>query len=318
LTPRNLILLLIFLSATALSKPSDQGPLSFMQRDTNGDGRLTQSESGLSLAVFSHFDQSASGELSLGEFNDYWVDVAPAPQLQNVQYGEHAQQSLDLFLPEDPTGEVPLILWIHGGSWQRGSKRGCPFQTLISRGFAVASIDYRLAPENRFPAQLDDCVAALAWIETEARDRGFKIGEVTAIGLSAGGHLSLLLGCSGAVDKVVSFAAPVNLTDQRAWSAYRETLEALVGSPLETKVELLKAASPQLLVGNQDGEVFLLHGLDDRRIPFDQSLQMSASAAAAGWDVRMRLVPDGGHTVVGGPEAWASILNFLDVPRSVR
>ncbi|MFM7737764.1 MAG: alpha/beta hydrolase fold domain-containing protein [Planctomycetota bacterium] len=78
----------------------------------------------------------------------------------------HERQTLDLFLPEKADGPLPLIIWIHGGGWQTGSKEGCPplRNGYTERGYAVASINYRLSGHAVFPAQIEDCKAAIRWL----------------------------------------------------------------------------------------------------------------------------------------------------------
>src|SRR5271165_5091820 len=79
--------------------------------------------------------------------------------LRDLQYveGGHERNRLDLYLPDKAEGRLPLVVWIHGGGWQAGSKEGCPAVFLVAKGYAVASINYRLSQHAVFPAQIEDC-----------------------------------------------------------------------------------------------------------------------------------------------------------------
>ena len=283
---------------------------SFLQRDLDGNGRLTPTEAGLSNEEFSRLDESQNGELSLGEFEDYWNRVTAEPDLKDAPYGnQSSRQVLDLYLPANPKGKVPLLLWIHGGSWKEGDKEACPFQTLTQHGVAVASLHYRFTDEALFPGQLTDCEAAIRFLSQEAENRGLQFGPVTACGLSAGGHLSLMLAGTGSVDTAIAFGAPMDLTPEEAREGYRETLERFVGAPLD--LEKLKAASPLHNLGRRGTRYLLVHGTEDRTVPYQQALQMAGALAKSQVDVELFLIPQGSHTVVGGPVLWNRIVALL-------
>lgn len=285
-----------------------QAQENFLQRDADGNGRLTTSEAGLSPEEFQKLDTSGNGELSLGEFDDYWNKVARAPDVEDQPYSqESSRQVFDLYLPEDRSGPTPLFVWIHGGSWKEGSKQACQFQTLTDHGVAVASIEYRLTDEARFPAQLQDCQAAIQSISELGRQRGFTFNRVTACGLSAGGHLSLLLAGKGSVANAIAFGAPVDLTPEEAQNGYRDTLERLVGSPLEEHQDELRQASPIYNPGPSCLYI-LVHGTGDRLVPYQQALLMTGALAAQDIPVELFLNPRGGHTLTGGPRVWDRIV----------
>lgn len=104
----------------------------------------------------------------------------------------HERQTLDVFVPETADGPLPLIIWIHGGGWQNGSKDGCPpLRTgFTERGYAVASINYRLSGHAVFPAQIEDCKAAIRWLRAHAEEYGLDPQRFGVWGSSAGGHLA--------------------------------------------------------------------------------------------------------------------------------
>ena len=97
----------------------------------------------------------------------------PAPQLpagirmeRDLAYipeGDPAQR-LDLYLPEaTPEKPLPLIVHIHGGGWMGGNKFPCPVAGMVLKGYAVASVEYRFSQKAKFPAQIQDCQAAIRW-----------------------------------------------------------------------------------------------------------------------------------------------------------
>ena len=113
----------------------------------------------------------------------------------------HERHKLDLFVPEKADGPLPLIIWVHGGGWQNGSKDGCPplRDGYTERGYAVASINYRLSGHAVFPAQIEDCKAAIRWLRAHAKEYNLDPQRFGVWGSSAGGHLVALIGTSGDV-----------------------------------------------------------------------------------------------------------------------
>ena len=280
---------------------------SFLQRDKDGNGRLTLSESGLAPEAFQALDKSKNGELSLGEFGEHWIAISHPPCFKNAQYGPHSRHKLDLYLPAERPSEMPLVLWIHGGSWKTGDKAHCPFSGLIQNGVAVASLNYRYTPDAPFPAQSQDCQQAIQWLRRQEGLLGCRFKQITAIGLSAGGHISLVLAQGGVVERAVAFGSPTDLTPMDAQNGYRETLELLVGGSLEDRQQALRDASPLHLPVAEGSRFYLAHGIEDRRVPYQQSISLAKHLSGAGNLVDLTLVPDGSHTVVGGPLMYEKI-----------
>ena len=86
--------------------------------------------------------------------------------LQHVS-GGHPRQALDLYLPH-AAGPLPLIVWIHGGAFRMGSKEDRIPRETLEQGYAIASLNYRLSQHARFPAQIEDCKAAVRWLRANA------------------------------------------------------------------------------------------------------------------------------------------------------
>ena len=135
-----------------------------------------------------------------------WISPAAAqPQgvqvLRNLPYvaNGHERNRLDIYLPEKPTGRLPLVVWIHGGGWEAGSKEDCPAVPLIAKGYAVASINYRFSQHALFPAQVEDCKAAIRWLRANAAKYHLDPDHIGVWGESAGGHLVAMLGTTGGI-----------------------------------------------------------------------------------------------------------------------
>ena len=121
-----------------------------------------------------------------------WCQGGPRSRLR---WQRPRSQKLDLYLPEPAAGLVPLVVWVHGGGWQSNSKSNClPALLLPARGYALASINYRLTDAGPFPIQIEDCRAAVRWLRANAAKYRVDPDKIGAWGPSAGGHLVALLG----------------------------------------------------------------------------------------------------------------------------
>ncbi len=100
---------------------------------------------------------------------------------------------LDFFLPKQPLGVVPLVIYVHGGGWFEGDKRGgegmLDAPALLEAGFAFATLNYRLAPEYKFPAMIQDVKCAIRFLRAHAGEYRIDPQKIGIYGASAGGHL---------------------------------------------------------------------------------------------------------------------------------
>src|SRR5262249_38247477 len=118
---------------------------------------------------------------------------------RDLRYGPHQERNtLDLYVPKSDT-PLPLVIWVHGGGWQDGNN---PAMQLLKSGYAVASINYRLSQHAVFPAQIEDCKAAVRLLRANAKKYNLNPDAFGAWGASAGGHLVALLGTSGEVKEL--------------------------------------------------------------------------------------------------------------------
>ncbi|MCA1686305.1 MAG: alpha/beta hydrolase, partial [Planctomycetia bacterium] len=131
----------------------------------------------------------------------------PAPKVtvgNDVVYTKAggADLKLDLARPTEGDGPFPVVFVIHGGAWRGGNKESNrPALTEFARrGYVAVSPQYRFCPKETFPAQVHDVKAAVRWVKAHAREYKADPGHVGAVGFSAGGHLSMMLGVTGPSD----------------------------------------------------------------------------------------------------------------------
>jgi acetyl esterase/lipase len=123
-------------------------------------------------------------------------------KLPDIAYGPHGKRNLlDIYRPQQlPAQPMPVLIHIHGGAWVVGDKDGQALPLLYhmaANGWLCVSINYRLAPADRFPAMLSDILHAIAWVKQHAAEYGGDPGFVALTGGSAGGHLSSLAALVG-------------------------------------------------------------------------------------------------------------------------
>ena len=120
--------------------------------------------------------------------------------------------ALDLYRPANYSGKLPVVVWIYGGAWMmRGQTMQAPQASwLATHGYAVAIIDYRLSSEALFPAQINDCKAAVRWLRANAGKYDLDADHIGAWGASSGGHLASLLGVTGGVAALEGDAGNTN------------------------------------------------------------------------------------------------------------
>lgn len=245
--------------------------------------------------------------------------------------GGHVRQKLDLYLPARADGPLPVVVWIHGGAWLGGSKEGCPAVPLTAKGYAVASINYRLSQHAVYPAQIEDCKAAIRWLRANAKKYGFDPEHIGVWGASAGGHLVALLGNSGDVKDlegkdgnldqssrvqcVVDWFGPTDFTKFRGSHDNPDAPEAkLIGGPVRQKQEAAAKANPITYVTKDDPPFLIMHGEDDNVVPINQSELLDEALRKAGVPSTFIRIPGNGHGGPGflNPENRARIEEFFE------
>src|SRR4051812_36695899 len=130
---------------------------------------------------------------SLGQAADsnHWSIVRDC---EYARVGDHSLK-LDLYVPNGKP-HPPLIVWVHGGAWRAGSKNSMPLRKLVEDQYAIASVDYRLSTEAKFPAQIHDLKAAIRFLRAHSEDWKVPAKQIVIAGDSAGAHLAALVGVS--------------------------------------------------------------------------------------------------------------------------
>lgn len=115
-------------------------------------------------------------------------------RVENLSYGPHKVNVLDVYRPQTTVEKLPVIVSVHGGGWVYGDKELYSHYcfSLAQRGFAVVNFTYRLSPENKFPCHLEDTVMVFDWVKKNAALFGFDTENIFAVGDSAGGHILAL------------------------------------------------------------------------------------------------------------------------------
>jgi acetyl esterase/lipase len=248
----------------------------------------------------------------------------------------HERQKLDLFVPEKSAGPLPVIIWIHGGGWQNGSKEGCPplRNGYTNRGYAVASLNYRLSGHAVFPAQIEDCKAAIRWLRAHAQEFNLDPQRFGVWGSSAGGHLVALVGASGDVKEfdvgpntgvsarvqaVCDYYGPTDFTVFVTTPGYERHAGAdspegklLGGAVAENKAKAARA-NPITYVSKDDPPFLIVHGDKDGTVPINQSQLLFEALKQAGVSVHFHTIMGAGHGQgFGGPEIEPMVSAFFD------
>ncbi len=236
---------------------------------------------------------------------------------------------LDLYLPEsDDDRPLPLVIWIHGGGWRTGSKQNPRLAlTLLGRGYAVASLEYRLSGEAIFPAAIDDCKAGVAFLRLNADRYGIDPERFGVWGASAGGHLAALVGTTGdteqfnahpvaqrtptVVQAVCDWFGPTDFLQMDAQAIPGSRLvhddpnspeSRFVGGPIQEEPfrSVVSQANPLTYVSAVDPPFLIMHGDADVLVPYRQSVLLHEALREQGVDSTLVVVEGAGHGLGGG------------------
>ncbi len=243
------------------------------------------------------------------------VTVKVVRNLNYCQVPGNNQQTLDLYTPQTffHTQKLPLIIWIHGGAWQIGDKEDAFPDLFVRDGYAFASINYRLTNQAKFPAQIEDCQAAVRFLRAHANEYQIDPNRIGVFGQSAGGHLVALLGTTGdqkafgggsnknVSSKVEAVCDWCGITDfntiaAQAGPSYRlaSAVHKLFGG-VDT-ADLKAQASPVTYVASGNLPPFLImHGDQDLIVPEAQSEELYQCLKKANADVQFEVVKGAPH-----------------------
>jgi acetyl esterase/lipase len=283
-----------------------------------------------------------TGTTRVAQCDDTQYDV-----LTNIGYANGSSHLFDLYKPRAATEPLPLVIWIHGGSWRYLDKSHMDApRALICNGYAVASIDYRLTTTAIFPAQIRDVKAAIRHLRANATLYGLDPNRIAVFGSSAGGHLSALAGSSGGVADLESLQMGNAGTSSRVqavidWFGHSdlEQIDAQLlaqGCPAESanrsQPDSLESkflgctlgdpecsaqaqrANPIKYVTADDPPYLIMHGTADCTVPRAQSLLLFEALKARNVCVSVFTLRDAVHSGDAWmtEEAQALLVQYLD------
>ncbi len=260
-----------------------------------------------------------------------------ATAVTNIPYVAHpaARQNFDLYLPGKGDKPFPFIFWIHGGAWKMGFKDWDNVKYLVRHGYAIASVDYRMSTDAKFPAQIQDCNTALNFILAHATNYGINPRQFAVGGGSAGGHLALLLGLArnepafGADASIkplaiLDFFGPADFNkmeddleaihSDNGIKLFQDVVPKLLGAPPGKFSDTAKIASPVTYVGAASPPVLILQGGKDELVPAAQSRRLHDALDQAGVKNQLIIVAAAGHDgpLFSTPEVKSEVTNFLN------
>ncbi|MEA3400894.1 MAG: alpha/beta hydrolase [Armatimonadota bacterium] len=287
--------------ATCVAQPQPGG-----QREPPRDRRAQLVDAGDAPPA-----ESASGP-TVSFMGDWW-------EMRDVEYGvvDGHRLLLDAYLPADNQVH-PAIVFIHGGGWRRGSKKG-GFNAVqgpraIADGIAVFSLDYRLSSVAPYPAAVEDCLRAIRWIRKHGGEFNVDPDALGLWGGSAGGHLVLMMAFMepGAEDldaggnQLANFAQcvvaknpPTDLTADDSMHQQRALL-AFMDTTLDEAPARFAQASPVTHISPDDPPVLVMHGTEDRTVPYSQAQILAQRLEEAGVPLELITIEGGGHGLKGG------------------
>lgn len=256
---------------------------------------------------------------------------------KNVEFGTGGEETLllDLYQPKahvDNKTKIPGLVVIFGGAWRSGNKDVMRIfcEQFARADYVVISVTYRLFPKYRFPSAVEDCKCGVRWMRANADKLGVDPDKIGAMGVSAGGHLSMMLGYmdpgdglegdggndgySSQVQCVVNYFGPFNLT-LRDWKEKDERLLVdFIGGKIDDKMEDYKRASPAMYVDSDDAPTITMHGTADPLVPFGQAKLVDQVLREKGVPSELVAVEGAGHGWWGGDlqRTQKLAIEFLD------
>ncbi len=240
-----------------------------------------------------------------GLFGFGGADLEKSKTFENISYGTHERNVLDLYIPEDASGDLGLLLFIHGGAWIQGDKSsytGTAQNASENLGLAGATINYRyLSANTKMSDLVDDIDAALTKIKAIGKENGVNINKVILGGHSAGGHLSLLYAYSrkdtAPITPVAVFdqSGPTDMSDPNFYTSGNALglgqIQQLVSWATGKSITLdnvnqyaaeIAAISPIYYVDKDTVPTLICHGDHDSIVPYSNAVKLDAKLTACG------------------------------------
>ena len=235
-------------------------------------------------------------------------------------------------MPRAGEGPFPAIVFLHGEGWRAGNRRQMShfIEGVARMGYVGVTVEYRLVPAAGFPAQVEDCKAALRWLRANAKAYRIRPDRVGVVGFSAGGHLAAMLGVTGEKDgldgaggnpgqdsrvqAVVSFFGPTDFST-RDWSRdlEREVIVPFLGGSFADRPDVYRKASPVSYVTRDAPPFLLFHGREDELVPVDQSIRLAEKLKSLGVPARLVILEGEKHgfTNAGNEASMKTMMEFL-------
>ena len=339
---RSLAIVLLVGSTLAAQETSEQ----FRRLDRNKDGKVTKDE--FSAPLFDQIDTDKDDIITAEEDRAFTQRRAAVPGQQqrvpetikaelDLPYAgtDNSRQRLDLYLPKSPKNNKPLpvVVFIHGGAWLAGDKRGGFFTVapLVESGeYAGVSIGYRLTGEAIWPSQIHDCKAAIRWLRANSKKYNLDPNKIGVTGESAGGHLAAMLGTTGDIKElegelgehlndssrvtcVVDQFGPNDLLAMGGSHNNPNSPESkLVGGAVQKMQKVAREASATTHASKDDPPFLLIHGTSDNVVPFNQSELLHEALKRVGVESMLVPVTGGGHGNFGTPDVASRMKQFFD------
>ena len=210
----------------------------------------------------------------------------------DIPYGSDPRQKLDLYRPETPRANGKAVIFFYGGSWESGTKSDYLFvaQAFATNGLTVVVPDYRIYPEVRFPAFVEDAAVATRWTADRVGTE-----KLFVMGHSAGAHSALMLVsdtrylADAGVDRL-KLAGTIGLAGPYAFLPLTSRrLQDIFGGANDPAVQPITFAQAPL------PPILLLHGEADRTVYPRNTIRLAAAWKAAGASAEMKLYPEVDH-----------------------
>ncbi len=225
-------------------------------------------------------------------------DKAPAPAERNIAYGAGERQKLDVYPAGPRTGAAPVVVFIYGGGWNNGRRQDYSFagRALAAQGYLTIVPDYRLVPEEHFPAFLDDCASAVAWAQANAARLGGDPKRIFLIGHSAGAYNAAMValdtrylraagGDPATIGGVIGLAGPYDFLPFDPGAAQNAFGQA--PDPAQTQpINFVRADAPPML---------LLHGAEDKVVRIRNTTSLGEKLNAIGAKAEVKIYPGADH-----------------------
>lgn len=215
-----------------------------------------------------------------------------------IRFGPDARHALDVYVPRQPAGPLPIVVFFYGGSWRQGERADYLFaaEALASRGYIAVVPDYRLYPAVRFPAFVEDGAKAVRWVLDHAAEIGGDPDRVYLMGHSAGAHIAAMLTLNDrylaaegiAVNRIrgtIVLAGPYSFYPSRTASV----------APIFVHLADENVARPIVFVDGNEAPMLLLHGGDDDTVFLYNTVDLTKAVRRAGGNIQYIVYPDVGH-----------------------